>query len=108
MQTQGTAEPLPKSKWTLFNAPTVLPPASTSAGSRLGADANDPDRYAGAYLGGRGSSRGEKLQSRQGDREPSTEIVEAIKNIEAKQKRYQPAPAPPTPGSPRHGRGEGR
>ena len=23
MQTQGTAEPLPKSKWTLFNAPTV-------------------------------------------------------------------------------------
>ena len=24
MQTYGTAEPLPKSKWTLFNAPTVF------------------------------------------------------------------------------------
>ena len=31
MQTQGTAEPLPKSKWALFNAPTVLFDAGAEA-----------------------------------------------------------------------------
>ena len=37
MQTEGTAEPLPKSKWILFNAPTVClrgppPPGATALG----------------------------------------------------------------------------
>ena len=54
MQTQGTAEHLPKSKWTLFNAPTVPEAGKPRSGKgtlpagAAPSRAGDDDEFAGS------------------------------------------------------------